>query len=154
MAWFRRVRNLARTDRLAADIDREIDFHIAERADELVARGMSEEAAAREARRLFGNRTVQRDRTRDADVVGWLESLAADTRYALRALRANRGFTAVAVLSLGLGIGANTALFSLIDAAMLKPLPVARPEELVQVTRATDGAEFSNPLWEELQRRQ
>ena len=154
MAWFRRVRNLARTDRLAADIDREIDFHIAERADELVARGMSEEDAAREARRLFGNRAVQRDRTRDADVAGWLESLAADTRYALRALRAHRGFTAVAVLSLGLGIGANTALFTLIDAAMLKALPVTRPEELVQVTRAADGNEFNNPLWEELQRRQ
>jgi predicted permease len=154
MAWFRRVRNLAQTDRLSADIDREIDFHIAERADELVARGMSEEDAAREARRLFGNRAVQRDRTRDADVVGWLESLAADTRYALRALRAHRGFTAVAVLSLGLGIGANTALFSLIDAAMLKPLPVTRPEELVQVTRAADGPDFNNPLWEEFQRRQ
>src|SRR5215208_3220548 len=136
MAWYRRLLNLARPERLSRDLDREMDFHIAERADELAAGGMSEAAAAREARRRFGNRTYQKERARDADVLGWLESLGADLRYAVRALRASPAFTLVAVLSLGLGIGANTAIYSLIDAVILRPLPVSRPEELVEVTMA------------------
>lgn len=84
-----------------------------------------------------------------------LESLLADVRYALRSLRASPGFAAVAILSLGLAIGANTAIFSLIDAVMLRSLPVSRPEELVRVTTPArsgslgEGADnFTNPLWE------
>ena len=108
-------------------------FHMAERADELMAAGMSAADARREARRRFGNPTLQKERTRDADLLTWLESLGADMRYALRALRASPGFALVTILSLGLGIGANTAIFSLINAVVLKTLPVSRPEELVQV---------------------
>ena len=76
-----------------------------------------------------------------------------DVRYAVRALCASRGFTVVAVLSLALGIGANTAIFSLIDAVMLKPLPVSHPEELLHVTMDTQPY-VSNPLWEALRDRQ
>ncbi|HKG92533.1 MAG TPA: ABC transporter permease, partial [Gemmatimonadaceae bacterium] len=157
MAWYRRLLNLARPERLSRDLDREMDFHIAERADELLAAGgMSEAEAAREARRRFGNRTYQKERTRDADVLGWLESLGADLRYAARALRASPAFTLVAVLSLGLGIGANTAIYSLIDAVILRPLPVSRPEELVEVTMAGSrgGDELPNPVWEQIRDRQ
>ena len=132
---------------LSADIEREMAFHMAERADDLVARGMSEADARREARRRFGNPSVQKERTRDADVLTWLESLGADVRYAVRALRASPGFALVAILSLGLGIGANTAIFSLINAVVLKTLPGERPEELVQVTMGGDeGGATCSPI--------
>jgi predicted permease len=157
MGWYRRFTNLLRSDRVSADIQREMEFHMAERADDLVARGMSEAEARHEARRRFGNAGVQKERTRDADMLTWLESLAADVRYALRALRASPGFALVTVISLGLGIGANTAIFSLINAVVLKSLPVTRPDELVQVTMG-DGPSASsvvtNPIWEQVRDRQ
>ncbi|HEU4456154.1 MAG TPA: ABC transporter permease [Longimicrobium sp.] len=150
MSWHRRLLNLLRPERLSRDLDREIEFHLAERADELVAQGMSPEEALREARLRFGNPTVQKERTRDVDVPAWLDSLAADLRYAGRTLRASPAFALVAVLSLGLGIGANTAIFSLVNALMLRPLPVDRPEQLVQVTLGGTMGDFPNPLWEEI----
>jgi putative ABC transport system permease protein len=152
MALYQRFVNLMRSERLSRDLEREMAFHLSERADELVAGGLSEPEARREAQRRFGNRTLQKERMRDADVLVWLESLAADLRYAARALRASPGFALVAILSLGLGIGANTAIFSLIDAVMLKSLPVSRPEELVQVTIGEDDT-LTNPIWEQLRER-
>ena len=156
MAWYHRLLNTARPERLSRDLDRELEFHLAERADELMAGGMGEAEARRQARLRFGGAGVQKERTRERDVLPWLESLAADVRYALRSLRADPGFAGVAVLSLGLGlgIGANTAIFSLVDAVMLRPLPVSRPEELVQVTMGAGAEDFTNPLWEELRDRQ
>ncbi len=155
MAWYHRFLNTARPDPLSRELDRELEFHLAERVDELVAGGMSEAEARREARIRFGGAGVQKERARDRDLLPWLESLVADLRYALRSLRSNPGFAVVAVLSLGLGIGANTAIFSLVDAVMLRSLPVSRPEELVQVNMGDPGIiDFSNPLWEELRDRQ
>ena len=153
MSWFRRLLNVSRPGRLSREIDREMEFHIAERADELRAAGMSEEAALLEARRRFGNRGIQKERTRDADIVTWLDSLAADIRYAARALRRSPAFTAVAVASLALGIGANTAIFTLIDALVLRTLPVPHPEELVEVTFGGEHGSFTNPLWEQIRDR-
>jgi predicted permease len=83
-----------------------------------------------------------------------IDSLRQDVRYALRNLRSSPGFATVAVLSLALGIGANTAIFSLIDAVMLKFLPVSHPEELLQVTFGGTASNFTNPLWEALRDRQ
>jgi predicted permease len=156
MGWYRRLANVLRPNRVSADIQRELDFHMAERADELMARGMSEADARREARRRFGNPGVQKERTRDADVLTWLESLAGDVRYALRVLRASPGFALVAILSLGLGIGANTAIFTLLNAVVLRTLPVERPEELLQVTLGGDQfvPELTNPIWEQIRDRQ
>ena len=156
MGLYRRFVNLLRSNRLSADIDREMAFHMAERADDLVAGGMSEDDARREARRRFGNPGMQKERTRDADVMTWLESVGADVRYAVRALRASPGFALVTIVSLGLGIGANTAIFSLINAVVLKSLPVTHPEELVRVTmgESEGGAVFTNPIWEQIRDRQ
>jgi predicted permease len=161
MAWYHRLRNTVRSERLSSDLDRELEFHLAERIDELVGSGMGEEEARREARLRFGNPGVLKERTRERDVLPWLESLGADLRYALRSLRASPGFAAVAILSLGLAIGANTAIFSLIDAVMLRSLPVERPGELVRVTTPArsgglgeGGDNFTNPLWEALRDRQ
>jgi putative ABC transport system permease protein len=157
MTWLRRLANLARPDRLARDIDREMAFHIAKRAEELRRGGMPESDALLEARRRFGNRTLQAERTRDADVVTWLDSILGDLRYALRAMRRSPGFALVAVGSLALGIGANTAIYTLIDAVMVRPLPVPHVEELVQINGGPSdksGGLFSNPLWEQVRARQ
>ena len=82
-----------------------------------------------------------------------IDSFMQDVRYALRAMKANPAFTLVAVLSLALGIGANTAIFSLLDAVILKYLPVRHPEELLRANVGKDGG-ISNPLWEALRERQ
>jgi putative ABC transport system permease protein len=156
MAWYNRLLNVARPARLARDIEREMAFHVAERADELRAQGMSEAEALREAKRRFGHRTSLRERTHGQDVVVWLESVLADVRYALRTLRWSPGFAAVAILSLGLGIGATTAMFTLIDAVILRSLPVSHPQELVQVTMGGENGgntTFTNPLWEAVRSR-
>src|SRR5436853_3529181 len=84
-----------------------------------------------------------------------LDTLWQDSRHALRALRSDPGFAAVTALSLALGFGANTAIFSLIDAVMLKTLPVSHPEEMLQVTAGGGGGGyFSNPVWETIRDRQ
>ena len=149
MSWFARLRNVLRSSRLSDELDREMSFHLSERADDLVARGLSPEAARFEARRRFGNYGVQKENTRDRDIFGWLDSLMGDLRYAFRSLRAAPGFALVAILSLALGIGANTAIFSLINAVMLKSLPVSHPEELVAVLH-DDNETLTNPLWEQI----
>ncbi|HJU87797.1 MAG TPA: ABC transporter permease [Gemmatimonadaceae bacterium] len=156
MSWHKRLRNFLRSDRLTNDIEREMSFHIAERAEAYRASGMSEAAALNAARRKFGNRTAQVERTRDADIITWLDSVRGDVRYALRALRRSPIFAVVAVASLALGIGANTAIYALIDAVMLRPLPVWQPESLVHVVRNPEDRDgiFTNPLWEEIRDRQ
>ena len=83
MAWFNRLLNALRGDRLSSDIDRELAFHLAEKADELKARGFSDEAALHEARRRFGNYTNQKEQTRAVNLHAWLDTLSADLRYAL-----------------------------------------------------------------------
>src|SRR5580704_13547768 len=123
MAWFERCRNIFRPGRLQKNLDRELSFHVRERADELQAAGMSEDEALRTARRQFGNYTLQTERTRDMDIHQHLESALRHLRLAARALRKAPGFTATVVLTLALGIGANSAVFSAIDAVLLKPLP-------------------------------
>ena len=153
MSWFSRLRNHFRSDDVSSDIDRELDFHIAERTDELIARGMRPNDARREARRRFGHLAGQAEQVRHRDLFGWLDTLAGDLRYAARSLRNAPVFGFAAIVSIALGIGANTAIFSIVNAVMLKTLPVSHPEELVKVLR--DSAPiFTNPLWEAIRDRQ
>ena len=154
MAWFTRALNVLRPNRLSRDIEREMAFHVAESTDALVNGGMSESDAAREARRRFGRRTQLHESTRDADMLTWLESFTNDLKHAMRVLRSSPAFTFVAVLSLALGIGANTAIFSLINAVMLKSLPVSNAEALVTLSSPKFGTYFSNPIWENLRDKQ
>jgi putative ABC transport system permease protein len=153
MSWFRRLVNILRRRRPGRDLDREMAFHLAERVEDLMAGGMSESDARREARRRFGNRTLLRLRVRSVDVIAGVHAVAADLRYGARALRANPVFTLVMVLLLGLGIGANTAIFSLINAVMLRSLSVRHPEDLVRITMGDEGMIFTNPLWEQIRDR-
>jgi predicted permease len=154
MSWLDRIRNHFRDNAVSKEIRREMQFHLAERADDLVAAGMAPDAAQREARRKFGSLAYQGERTRERDLFGWLDTLIGDLRYALRALRTAPAFATVAILSLALGIGANTAVFSVINALVLRSLPVNHPEELVAVVRGKDGMIFTNPLWEAIRDRQ
>jgi predicted permease len=152
MKGLSRIWNALRGNRLSSELDREMAFHLAEREDDLVSSGMSPKLAAREARRRFGNYGSLKERTRDVDVATWLDTLAADVRYALRALRASPGFATVAILSLALGIGANSAIFTLINAVMLQAIPVTRPHELVSISR--DGRYLTEAIWQEIRARQ
>jgi putative ABC transport system permease protein len=133
MSWLRRLVNTFRPGRLHHDIDRELAFHIAERADQWRAEGLGAEEAARRARIQFGNPLVQRERTRDVDIAGWVDDVMRNVRYAVRALARAPGFTTTVVLTLALGIGANTAVFSAIDAILLRPLPFPHSDRLVRI---------------------
>ena len=154
MSWLGRLRNHLRDGAVSKEIKREMQFHLTERVDDLVASGMAPEAAQREARRRFGSLAYQGERTRERDLFGWLDSLVGDVRYAVRALRMSPAFARVAIVSLALGIGANTAVFSVINALVLRSLPVNHPEELVAVVRGEGGMIFTNPLWEAIRDRQ
>ncbi|MGJ5818338.1 ADOP family duplicated permease [Paludibaculum fermentans] len=161
MPWWSRIANVFRRDAsgLNSELDEELQAHIAMRADQFMEEGVPAAEARRRAERLFGNTLLVRERTRDADVAQWLDALLQDLRYAVRMMRHSPVLTGVIVLSLGLGIGANTAFFTLTNALLLKQLPVKDPARLVSVEigrpgEARWGDSFTNPTWEEFDRRQ
>ena len=150
MAWTNRLRNLFGRDEFERQINDELAFHISERVDELIAEGMSEDEARRQALIQFGSCTQRKEDIREVDLLTKLETIIRDVRFAVRTLAGSRAFTITAVLSLALGIGANTAIFSIIDALMLRSLPVSDPAALVKVASKDIGDEFTNPIWENL----
>ncbi len=119
------------------ELDEELQAHLDDAVQLNLDRGMSPEEARYAARRAVGNPTRIKERAREADPIFRFELIAKDLAYAWRGLRRNPGFTFAAVVSLALGIGANTAIFSFVDAIMLRPLPVPRPEEIVRVFAKT-----------------
>jgi len=141
MNWIKRL--LGRR-RLYSDLSDEIREHLEEKIDELVASGMSGEEATYAARREFGNATLIQEESREVWQWPLAETLLRDVQYGIRQLRRSPVFTIVAVLTLALDIGANTAIFSVINAVMLRMLPVPNPEELVQV--ASQGQRNNQPF--------
>jgi predicted permease len=143
---------------------RELDAHIEIETDENIARGMTPQQARCAATRKLGNATLIREEIYRMNSIGFLDTLSRDLKYGFHMLRRNPGFAATAILTLALGIGANTAIFSIIDAVMLRMLPVSRPEQLVLlkwsapnrpkglVTSGYQGSSFSYPIFEKVQR--
>ena len=137
--WNRITNTLAGRTKIDNDVNDEIAFHIAERTRENVANGMSEQEAKDEARRRFGNRTRLEEETREADTVYALEAFARDSRLAWRSLSKRPALVATAIISLALGIGATSAIFSVVDAVILKPLPLPNPSQLVLIQESINN---------------
>ena len=160
MALFRRIMSLGKRAHVEREIDAELHEHIAMCIDDNVAQGMSREEAEREARSRFGNPTVMRERVSAEDTALGIESLWHDLSSALRVFTKSPGFSFVVVATLALGIGANTAIFELLDTVLLQSLPVSNPQELAQVrlvdstkVRGSTSSAYpvvTNPIWENL----
>ena len=130
-----RLRALLRRNRMERELNEEIGIHLAMQEEEFRHEGMDAASAHAAALRQFGGVAQSKEDYRDRRGLPWLESAARDLRYGLRGMRRTPGFTLAAVLSLALGIGANTAIFSLFHTLMLRLLPVERPQELVSLYR-------------------
>ena len=148
-----RLAGLFRKDQRNRDLAAEIECHLQHHIDDNVRAGMDPVEARRQAVLRLGGVEGVKESYRDRRGLPWLETAWQDLRHAVRVLAKDRGFTAVAVLTLALGIGANTAIFGLIDAVMLKSLPVQRPEELLQMKMGKNPV-FTNPIWEQVRDRQ
>jgi predicted permease len=154
-SWINRLLGTLRGRRLQDDLDSEVAFHVDQRTADLIAQGVDPARARSEAELAFGNRTLAKESARERDIFVWLETALQDLRYAARMLRRSPGFTATAVISLALGIGANTALFSLLDVLLIRLLPVAEPDRLIRISATTPGGATDSlpyPLLERIRR--
>src|SRR5580765_340183 len=129
--FLRKLSWLARRRQKEAELQEELQFHLDEDTEERTDEGVVTDEARRAARRQLGSLAIVREDTRAAWTWTFLEQLAQDLRYGLRVLAANKTFSALAILSLALGIGANTAIFSFMDGMLMRSLPVRDPESLV-----------------------
>ena len=146
MPWIARITNLCRRwfhrDQAERELDAEVDSYFDIQIERLMARGLSRDEAIRAARLQWEGPEQVKEKVRQSRIGFALETTARDVRYAWRTLRKNPGFSGVAILTLGLGIGANSAIFGLINAIMLRALPVSHPEELVLLTDPNDGGVY------------
>ena len=140
-----RLRALFRRDRVERELDDELQFHLEKQKDKYIASGMAATEAARRVRIDFGGPDAIKDQCRDAWGIRTVDEMRRNVRYAVRTLAKRPGFTAVAVLTLGLGIGANGAVFSAVNAVVLRPLPFPNAHELLSIEQYEPGA--NQPAW-------
>jgi predicted permease len=138
----RRIQFLLSRERQRRELEEEMRLHRELRARQLEGRGLKPAEALHTAARLFGNETLLKEKANDMWGWNWLEDLGRDWKQTVRVLAANRGFAAIAILTLALGIGANTAIFSVTNALLLQTLPVTEPQQLyrVQTSRMPNNA--------------
>jgi hypothetical protein len=148
-----RLRALWQPDRVHDDIADEFRFHIEMRARENERRGMSTADAQRDAEQRFGSSARIHDIAYDVRGGGWAETLWQDVRYGARVLAAQKILSATVILTVGIAVGANATIFTLVDRLLLRTLPVERPRELEQLTLPNDWSSFSAPFYRELRRR-
>jgi predicted permease len=149
-----RIAALFRRSSLDEDLDAEVASHIEMATEENLRRGLGDDEARRQALVRFGGVEQARQRQRESRGIPWFEALVADLRYTMRTLRRDRGFAVVAVLILALGIGANIAVFSVVNTLMLRPLPFYDPDSLVwfapENTKGLSGMTYSADAYEDL----
>jgi len=133
-----RFRSLREWQRAETELDKELRYHIERQTEEHIAAGMNAREAREAASRMFGGVSQIEEECRDMRQTQYLENFVQDLRYGLRILRKNPSFTSVAVLALALGIGANTAMFSVIEAVLLRPLPYRNADQIVRVASTWD----------------
>ena len=156
MNWWQRLR---RRDQLEAELDAELRYHFDRQVDDHMRAGLSAQEARRRARLAFGGDDQVRETCRDARGTRWVEDMARDARLALRLLAKESWFSVAAIVSLSLGIGATTAVFSLVSSLALRTLPVSEPQRLVAVSSSRGASQgyteaWNYATWEQIQQRQ
>ncbi len=144
MTWWHR---LVRRRQMDERLDKELRFHLDQHTAELIAQGYDLQESQRLARLAIGGLEQAKDECRDARGTRWLEGFWQDLRYALRSVRQRPGFTAIALLTLALGVGATTVMFTVINGVLLKPLAFPEPDRLVALHEKTEKANQLGDIW-------